>query len=143
MRAKEFIINVPISIAIDGDEYPVVTTGDRAAPSKDSELQKTPVNRVSPNKYLGLQQIPVVNTDNQEFPKDDLEDDSRNDLGDDSELQQNPVMISPQQQELELSKAAVGKRSPVIDKLTQDHTIGEEPPEQNEIIRQLRALMSK
>ena len=42
------------------------------------------------------------------------------------ELQQNPVMVSPQQQELELAKAALGKHSPVIDKLTQSDNIGEE-----------------
>jgi len=42
------------------------------------------------------------------------------------QLQQNPVMVSPQQQELELAKAALGKKSPVIDKLTQSDNIGEE-----------------
>lgn len=38
----------------------------------------------------------------------------------DSELEQNPVMISPQQQEIELQKAEHGKRSPYIDSMTQD-----------------------
>lgn len=61
----------------------------------------------------------------------------------DTELQQNPVMVSPQQQELELAKAAVGKSSPVIDKLTGQETIGKEPPEQNDIIQKLQALMSR
>jgi hypothetical protein len=94
MRAREFTINVPITISISGDEDPVVNAGDQ--------------------------------TDQ-----------------DDTELQQNPVMVSPQQQELELKKAAAGKSSPVIDKLTQDHTVGEEPPEQNDIIQRLQALMSR
>jgi len=40
--------------------------------------------------------------------------------------QQNPVMVSPQQQEIELAKAALGKHSPVIDKLTQSDNIGKE-----------------
>jgi hypothetical protein len=42
------------------------------------------------------------------------------------ELDQNPVMVSPLQQELELAKAGQGKESPVIDKMTQNDTIGDE-----------------
>lgn len=94
MRAREFTINVPITISINGDEDPVIST-----PTQDQ--------------------------------------------GDDTELQQNPVMVSPQQQELELKKAAAGKESPVIDKLTQDHTVGEEPPNQDDILDRIRALMSR
>ena len=90
MRAKEFTINVPITITINGDGDPVVSAGDQQAP----------------------------------------------------ELQQNPVMVSPQQQEIELKKAELGKESPVIDKLTANDNVGAEP-EQNDIIQQLRALMSR
>ncbi len=90
MRAKEFTINVPITITINGDGDPVVSAGDQQAP----------------------------------------------------ELQQNPVMVSPQQQELELKKAELGKESPVIDKLTANDNVGAEPA-QNDIIQQLRALMSR
>lgn len=94
MRAREFTINVPITITINGDDDPVISTGD---------------------------------------------------YEDDSNLQQNPVMISPQQQELELKKAALGKESPVIDKLTQDSNIGQEPEynEYNDIIDRIRALMNR
>ena len=91
MRAKEFTINVPITITINGDEDPVVNAGDQ---------QGAPP------------------------------------------LQQNPVMVTPQQQELELKKAELGKESPVIDKLTANDNIGAEP-QQNDIIQQLRALMSR
>ncbi len=94
MRAREFTINVPITISINGDEDP---------------------------------KISMPNTDQE----------------DDQELQQNPVMVSPQQQELELKKAEAGKDSPVIDKLTQDHTVGQEPPEQNDILDRIRALMNR
>ena len=94
MRAREFTINVPITISINGDEDPVIST-----PAQDQE--------------------------------------------DDTELQQNPVMVSPQQQELEMKKAELGKTSPVIDKLTQDHTVGEEPPEQDDILSRLKALMNR
>ena len=94
MRAREFTINVPITISINGDNDPVVS-----------------------------------------MPQQDQEDDQ--------ELQQNPVMVSPQQQELEMKKAELGKKSPVIDKLTQDHTIGDEPTDQNEILTRLKALMNK
>jgi len=73
MRAREFTINVPITISINGDEDPVISAGD------------------------------------QENPKDN------------TELQQNPVMVSPLQQQVELAKASLGKSSPVIDKITQDH----------------------
>lgn len=98
MRAREFTINVPITISINGDEDPVIST-----PAQDQE--------------------------------------------DDQDLQLNPVMVSPQQQELEMKKAELGKSSPVIDKLTQDHTVGEEPPEeppeQDDIISRLKALIGK
>ena len=40
---------------------------------------------------------------------------------------QNPVFVSPLQQELELDKAEQGKESPVIDKITADDSIGAEP----------------
>lgn len=94
MRAKEFTINVPITISINGDNDPVISV-----PTQDQE--------------------------------------------DDQELQQNPVMVSPQQQELELKKAAAGKESPVIDKLTQDHTVGEEPPYQDDILNRIKTLMNR
>ena len=94
MRAKEFTINVPITISINGDDDPIVSAAGQEP--------------------------------------------------DDTELQQNPVMVTPLQQELELKKAQLGKDSPVIDKITQDtETIGEEPPEQNDIIERLKALLSK
>lgn len=94
MRAREFTINVPITISINGDEDPIISTPDQG-------------------------------------PEDD------------TELQQNPVMVSPQQQELEMKKAELGKTSPVIDKLTQDHTVGEEPPEQDDILSRLKTLINK
>ena len=57
MRAKEFTINVPITISISGDDDPVVSGPD-----------------VEPDT-----------------------------------LQQNPVMVAPLQQSLELQKAELGK----------------------------------
>lgn len=94
MRAREFTINVPITIKINGDDDP-----DISMPGQEQS--------------------------------------------DDQELQLNPVMVSPQQQELEMKKAELGKDSPVINKLTQDHTVGEEPPEQDDILTRLRALLNK
>jgi hypothetical protein len=94
MRAKEFTINVPITITINGDEDPVVSAGDQTEP----------------------------------------------------ELQQNPVMVSPLQQSLELAKADQGKESPVIDKITADDTIGQEPNEQDadtELLQRLKQLISR
>jgi hypothetical protein len=44
---------------------------------------------------------------------------------------QNPVMVPPLQQGLELAKAAQGKESPVIDKITADDSIGAEPKQRN------------
>lgn len=49
----------------------------------------------------------------------------------DVELMQNPVMVPPLQQKLELDKAALGKESPVIDKLLADDDIGNELAYQN------------
>lgn len=48
------------------------------------------------------------------------------DAEDDAELDQNPVMISPLQQELELKKAEQGKQSPSIEKMLDDDEIGDE-----------------
>lgn len=79
MRAKEFVINIPINIKLNGDGSVDVDQGNE--------------------------------------PKDA------------SELDQNPLMVPPLQQELEISKAAVGKVSPVISKLTQDE---EDPDEFDE-----------
>lgn len=59
----------------------------------------------------------------------------------DHELDQNPVMISPLQQELELKKAEQGKKSPVIDKMTDDEEVGEENNnDQKDSIENLKTL---
>ena len=79
MRAREFTINVPITIKINGDGDP---------------------------------EIDMPGTDQ---PKDP------------AELDDNPVMVSPLQQELELKKAQVGKLSPVIQDLTQDEKEPDDP----------------
>ena len=52
---------------------------------------------------------------------------SDNQPTDTAQPMQNPVFVSPLQQDLELAKADQGKESPVIDKITADDTIGEEP----------------
>jgi len=85
MRAKEFTINVPINIKINGDGDPEI---DVAGKGSDSD-------------------------------KPD----------------ENPIYVSPLQQELELKKAAVGKDSAVIDKLTEPEDIGEDDPEDEELSR--------
>lgn len=73
MRAREFVINVPITIKINGDGDP---------------------------------EIDMPGTE--EEPKDP------------SDLDPNPVMVTPLQQDIELKKAQVGKVSPIIKDLTQD-----------------------
>ncbi len=45
---------------------------------------------------------------------------------DTNDLDQNPVWLPPQTQELELAKAALGKKSPVIDKIIAPDSIGNE-----------------
>lgn len=94
MRSREFTINVPITIKINGDNDPEISTSDE------------------------------------------------------QELDQNPVMVSPLQQELELQKASLGKSSPVIDKLTADDNIGSEPDEESEdpdsqLLQRLKALIGR
>jgi hypothetical protein len=101
MRAKEFTINVPINIKINGD-------GD---PEIDMPGQKT-------------------------------------DTPDTPELDQNPVMVSPLQQELELKKAEAGKESPVFDKITVDDELGQEEPDQDrevddQLLNRIKALISR
>ena len=94
MRAREFTINVPITITLNGDDDPEISTG------QDTN---------------------------------------------EPELQSNPVMVNPLQQELELKKAELGKSSPVIDKLTADDTIGAEPEEDSDsqLLQRLKALISR
>lgn len=59
----------------------------------------------------------------------------------DEELDQNPVMMNPLQQELELKKAELGKKSPVINKMIDDETIGKEPADdQDDSINNLKTL---
>lgn len=77
MRAKEFTINVPINIKINGDGDPEI-----------------------------------------DMPSDEKVDPSELDL--------NPVFVSPLQQELEMKKAANGKESDVIDDLTQQEITDDE-----------------
>ncbi len=79
MRAKEFVINVPITIKINGD-------GD-----------------------------PEIDMNQTDEPKDP------------QELDDNPVMVPPLQQDIELKKAEQGKSSPIIQDLTQDEDEPDEP----------------
>ena len=59
----------------------------------------------------------------------------------DDELDQNPVMMNPQQQELELKKSEQGKSSPSIDKMLDDDAEGdEETTEQEDNIANIKAL---
>ena len=63
------------------------------------------------------------------------------DATDDEELDQNPVMMNPQQQELELKKAEQGKQSPSIDKMLDDDDEGEEDTsDQDSIVNNLKTL---
>ena len=63
------------------------------------------------------------------------------DAVDDDELDQNPVMMNPQQQELELKKAEQGKQSPSIDKMLDDDDEGdEENADETQEISNLKAL---
>lgn len=72
MRAREFTINIPINIRINGDGEPEIDMGQNDTP-------------VDPS-----------------LPKED------------------PVMVPPLQQQIELQKAEAGKLSPIIKDLTQD-----------------------
>lgn len=59
----------------------------------------------------------------------------------DDELDQNPVMVSPLQQELELKKSDQGKSSPSIEKMLDDDDEGdEEETDQDSNINNLRTL---
>jgi hypothetical protein len=91
MRAKEFTINVPINIKINGDGDPEIDVAGK----------------------------------------------------DDSEPDNNPIFVSPLQQELELKKADAGKDSAVIDKLTAPEDIGSEDEDdsnEDELFRMIQML---
>jgi hypothetical protein len=52
MRAREFTVNVPITITINGDEDPVVSAGDQ---EKEPDLQKNPVMVPPLQQHIELQ----------------------------------------------------------------------------------------
>lgn len=85
MRAKEFMINIPINITMNADGSVDVKHG------ADAEEPKDP-----------------------------------------SELDPNPVMVPPLQQDIEIKKAQAGKTSPVINDLTQDEIDPEEAEDDEE-----------
>lgn len=87
MRAREFTINVPITIKINGDRDPEVDM-------KGSDAAKDP-----------------------------------------NELDPDPVMVPPLQQDLELRKAEQGKDSPVIRALTQDEDDLDDPEDLDDLFR--------
>jgi len=91
MRAREFTINIPIHITLNGDGEPDIDVG-----------QNTPAP---------------------------------------AELDQNPVMVTPQQQELELMKAQLGKKSPVINKLTANDSIGSEHDQDTDLLDKIKQLI--
>lgn len=113
MRIDEITINIPITIDLDGDKPKVDVAGKDALP-QDSVAMTT----VKPKP-----KTPKVNN------------------VDDDELDQNPVMVSPLQQDLELKKAELGKNSPVIDKMLDDDAKGnEESTDQDDNIENLKTL---
>ncbi len=63
---------------------------------------------------------PVVNVIPTEDPTAVTPTDTSQPAADPQELEQDPMMVPPLQQEVEMDKASLGKKSPVIDKLTQD-----------------------
>ena len=94
MRSREFIINVPITIKINGN-------GDPEIDMPGQEQDETP-------------------------------------------LQNNPVMVNPLQQELELKKAELGKQSPVIDKIVQSDNLGsEEPDSDTTLLNTIKQLIDR
>jgi hypothetical protein len=94
MRAREFTINVPITIKINGDDDPEVNVPDQEP--------------------------------------------------DEPKLQNNPVMVSPLQQDLELRKAEQGKSSPVIDKIMQNDNIGAETPDSDtSLLNAIKKLIAR
>lgn len=81
MRAREFTINVPITISINGDEDPVISTGQD---SNEPDLQKNPVMVAPLQQHLELakasqgKESPVI---------DKLTAD--NDIGDETDTEPN------------------------------------------------------
>ena len=60
---------------------------------------------------------------------------------DDHDLHKNPVMVAPQQQELELEKAKQGKESPIIDKILANNREGdEEDTDQDDNLENIKIL---
>jgi hypothetical protein len=58
----------------------------------------------------------------------------------DDDFDSNPVFVPPLQQHLELTKASLGKESPVIDKLTAPENIGSE---EDNLLARIKQLLAK
>jgi len=130
MRIDEIIINIPIKIDLDGDKPKVNVAGNDAL-AQDS-VAMAPVNP-KPKMPNSVAMAPV--NPKPKMPKVDNSD------NDDEEFDQNPVMINPQQQELELKKAEMGKKSPSIDKMLDDDDEGEEEStDKDDSVENLRTL---
>lgn len=52
-------------------------------------------------------------------------------------------MVTPLQQALELQKAELGKTSPVISKLTQPDSIGDESDSVDDLLQRIKSLIRK
>ena len=115
MRIDEITINIPITIDLDGDNPRVNGAGKDADDNNPAYKTSQIINKMSSS--------------------DDVDQDSDNDLD------QNPIMMNPLQQELELKKAALGKNSPAIDKMVDDEEVGnEEDIDQEDNLDNLKTL---
>ena len=111
MRAREFTINVPITIKINGDDDPQIDM-----PSSNDNDDAAPF--VSPLQHeLELKKAQVDKTSDDAAP-----------------------FVSPLQQELELKKAQVGKTSDVIDDLTDNDDEERLNESYNELVRLMELI---
>jgi hypothetical protein len=116
MRAREFTINVPINIKIDGDGDPEVSTNNEMGEFSSLVQQKLDLLKQVANTDTTGQSQPIkpfaqpVAKKVVQPPQTEYSDDGDTD----------GTFVPPLQQKIELMKHAAGKQGPVIDQITAD-----------------------
>lgn len=113
MRAREFTINVPINIKIDGDGDPQVSTGNEMGAFSSLVQQKLDLLKQLANTEDNTEQEIKPFSQPAQQSTQPVQQSGSND-------QEGGVFVPPLQQKIELMKHAAGKQGPVIDQITAD-----------------------
>lgn len=116
MRAREFTINVPINIKIDGDGDPEVSTNNEMGAFSSLVQQKLDLLKQLASTEDNTEQ--ETKPFSQPVPQQ-VAQPVQQSSGSEKD-QEGGTFVPPLQQKIELMKHAAGKQGPVIDQITAD-----------------------